>query len=473
MARRWRFRLKLEAAERGGAHQRLLKTAARSLIVAALVAWIAIDTSMGSPAFGDPVTVTQGGVTYTATWTGVPGSDQTTFTIANAAGSTSPMSGFSFVINAPGVTITRLSGGSCAKAPTPGEGKCSEQINQSGSVTVTITTNEPLATGTTTGTLDIGIDGFFQGPVTVVLQTGPPTTTTPTSPATTSSVPPRKPCQCEQLTVMLDPNVLNTEQLSPKDLKFKIGFVWRMDCSGGAGHCSGEVSLAEAYTVKVSVTYDDEIFGASAKPARAVCEGNHCGGVTDGRFESTVNFSEPKPRLFASSHTPKTLLDSTVNLEVERVCSGTTTRDLFQVHVDKDGRLRSLRTLTEMQAAMDFLKSVGPVNSTEPTFRSQVGVWNGSTTDTQAQSAAAPLLAALNGVETQLNPIEVGYPPAALQVDTVRRAVLTLEGQLSQLANLQAIGVSAWIQRYDADLGALTQASNAARSALGLMPTRA
>jgi len=220
---------------------------------------------MGTSAFGDPVTVTQGGVTYTATWTGVPGSDQSMFTIAKAIGSTSPMSGFSFLINAPGVTITRLSGGSCGKAPTPGEEKCSERIDQGGSVTVTITTNQPLATGTTTGTLDIGIDGFFQGPVTVMLQAGTPTTSTPTSP---TSVPPRKPCQCEQLTVVLDRHVLNSEQLNPKDLKFKIGFVWRMDCSGGTGHCMGEISLAEAYTVAVSVTYNDEISRASVTPRK-------------------------------------------------------------------------------------------------------------------------------------------------------------------------------------------------------------
>jgi len=129
---------------------------------------------------------------------------------------------------------------------------------------------------------------------------------------------------------------------------------------------------------------------------------------------------------------------------VERVCGGTTTRDLFVVHVDKDGHLRSLRTLTEMQAAMDFLKSVVPVNSTEPAFKSQAGAWNGSTTDAQAQTAAAPLVSALNGVETQLSSIVMRYPPAALQLDVVRRAVLTLEGELSQLANLKTIGVGAW-----------------------------
>jgi len=124
--------------------------------------------------------------------------------------------------------------------------------------------------------------------------------------------------------------------------------------------------------------------------------------------------------------------------------------------------------MTRAQAGEEYQAAITPVNSAEPPFRVVVQSWSGSTTNAQAQAAAASLVAALDTVDAQILSIAPSYPNAATALHADATAVTTLDGDLSQLAQLDEIGVSTWTQRYDSDLTALTMASNAARRALGL-----
>jgi len=127
--------------------------------------------------------------------------------------------------------------------------------------------------------------------------------------------------------------------------------------------------------------------------------------------------------------------------------------------------------LTEVQAAQDYLNAVAPVNVAEPQFYAQAETWSATTTDSEAQAAAMPLVDALTTVEERLLSIADGYPPAASQLRTDAQAVKTLLDDLGELSRLQSIGIDAWAQRYDGDRGTLTADSNAVRSALGLAST--
>ena len=60
------------------------------------------------------------------------------------------------------------------------------------------------------------------------------------------------------------------------------------------------------------------------------------------------------------------------------------------------------------------------------------------------------------------------YPPAGDHLRVAAGAVLPLIADLSDLARLEAIGVSAWLERYQADLAQLSAASGLVRQDLGL-----
>lgn len=128
-------------------------------------------------------------------------------------------------------------------------------------------------------------------------------------------------------------------------------------------------------------------------------------------------------------------------------------------------------SMTQAQAAQAYESAATPVNASQSAFYTEAENWDASTTDTEAQQEAAQLVSALNTAEAQLDSIAASYPQAATQVRAVVSALTTLNSDLSQLANLQTIGVDAWAQKYDADRNTLTTVSNAARQALGLPAT--
>lgn len=141
---------------------------AAALATGGLVSWIA---AAGDVALGDTVTGTTGDISYSVTWTQGPGTNQTTLVVKNAAapgGQT--ISDFVFQINAAGVDVTGVSGGGCstndfAHDPLPpGEIECGQALAPGDSVTITITTSSPVATGTT-GSITFSDNGENQQPV--------------------------------------------------------------------------------------------------------------------------------------------------------------------------------------------------------------------------------------------------------------------------------------------------------------------
>jgi len=129
--------------------------------------------------------------------------------------------------------------------------------------------------------------------------------------------------------------------------------------------------------------------------------------------------------------------------------------------------------MTEQQAAQTYVSDVARVNDARAVFHALAEKWDSSTTNAQAQAAAAPLVNALDAVQPKAQSLAADYPAAATQIGAVVSAVMALNNDLSQLANLKAtIDVNPWSQRYDSDRAALTTASNALRSALGLQQAR-
>lgn len=142
-----------------------------------------------------------------------------------------------------------------------------------------------------------------------------------------------------------------------------------------------------------------------------------------------------------------------------------------------EGQLRPVANgpsspLSQAQALQSYLSAVAPVNAAASPFTDQERRFDASTANAQAQTAAQPLVSALNDVESQLGAIAGGYPSAEAVLYADYAAVEVLKGDLSNLSRLDKLGVSAWRERYEADLAKLTATSNQVRAALGGQPAR-
>ncbi len=121
-------------------------------------------------------------------------------------------------------------------------------------------------------------------------------------------------------------------------------------------------------------------------------------------------------------------------------------------------------------AARDYLRTIAPVNTAAATFAARSQTWTGATSNAEAQRDAHPLLMAFQSVHRQLPDIATIYPAAGDDLDAADAAVQRLIQDLSDLAKLDATGVSAWRQGYEADLAKLSEASSRVRQDLGLPP---
>ncbi|HYN70333.1 MAG TPA: hypothetical protein VEX41_09000 [Candidatus Eisenbacteria bacterium] len=121
-------------------------------------------------------------------------------------------------------------------------------------------------------------------------------------------------------------------------------------------------------------------------------------------------------------------------------------------------------------AGRAYLAAVAPVNLTQAEFATKAQAWTSATTNEVAQTDAAALLAALRAVHEQLLDIAARYPPAADSLRASDEAVLRLIADLEDLAQLESIGPSAWLDRYAADISQLAAASKVLREVFGLPP---
>jgi len=120
------------------------------------------------------------------------------------------------------------------------------------------------------------------------------------------------------------------------------------------------------------------------------------------------------------------------------------------------------------RVAQAYLGDVGPVDAALGSFGSDLQHWDDATSDATARSQAAHLVSALQAGEGQLEALGRRYPAVRAEFTRQTQAVAAVLADLHELPHLQKIGVGAWIQRYQADVGALARASSAVRSTLGL-----
>jgi hypothetical protein len=146
---------------------------------------------------------------------------------------------------------------------------------------------------------------------------------------------------------------------------------------------------------------------------------------------------------------------------------------LLNAETDKPNGCDPAALLMPTQQALAgraYLAAVAPVNVANADFVTKAQAWTNATTNEVAQTDAAALLAAFRAVDKQLLDIAARYPPAADSLRASDSAVLKLIADLEDLANLESIGPSAWLDRYATDVSQLSAASKAIREALGLPP---
>ncbi len=128
-------------------------------------------------------------------------------------------------------------------------------------------------------------------------------------------------------------------------------------------------------------------------------------------------------------------------------------------------------SLTEAQAAEQYLAATEPVNTAGAAFNAKARNFNTATTSAQAGSVAGPLSAALQAATAKLETVAKGYAPGASALRGDIEAATALGHDLGALARLnRGLTVSAWTQQFTADTATAKNAANVARAALGLAP---
>ena len=123
---------------------------------------------------------------------------------------------------------------------------------------------------------------------------------------------------------------------------------------------------------------------------------------------------------------------------------------------------------TKAQAGSSYLAAVGPSNSAMDSFSTEAQAWTDSTTDSQAEDQAQPLIAAIRTLEPKLLAIATDYAPAATDLKAEVNAAAAVQGDLASLSNVNFLNASSWTQQFASDAAKLGAASNIVRSDLGL-----
>ena len=213
--------------------------------------------------------------------------------------------------------------------------------NASGDFAFTIPINPPLDLGELVECTASIPDGT--GPFSARVATSAPATTG-TPPATTGggggalgpsgfAQPPfdgpAPACTCKQLTVKLDPTLLNKKGLRPDKHNFGVGITWFLTCNAGKGGCLGTMTFKPPRILEGTRPKPKNGLQLKIQNATLVCNGP-CTGSSTGRFEIKMLSRGQLKRMFGQ----------TLAYTVETVCGGVTTQQSVRVFVDDKGVLR-------------------------------------------------------------------------------------------------------------------------------------
>jgi hypothetical protein len=127
-------------------------------------------------------------------------------------------------------------------------------------------------------------------------------------------------------------------------------------------------------------------------------------------------------------------------------------------------------TMTKAQAAQAYLSAVGPANAALKQFEKKAGGWNDSTTASEVQAAADPVVKAARQYQQGVIALARSYPPAAADLKALVTADAPFVADLSTASTLNALNASSWVQQLARDANNATTAANIVRSDLGLPP---
>jgi len=120
-------------------------------------------------------------------------------------------------------------------------------------------------------------------------------------------------------------------------------------------------------------------------------------------------------------------------------------------------------------AAHTYLDLITPANGAAATFASQAAKWNSATTDSQALSAAQPVISAFENLRKSL--LDGVWPVGAQRdIKALAAAIGPVIADLRSLATLDPAGVSAWVTMFAGDGARMRAADEAVRHDLGLPP---
>jgi hypothetical protein len=125
--------------------------------------------------------------------------------------------------------------------------------------------------------------------------------------------------------------------------------------------------------------------------------------------------------------------------------------------------------VTQKQAAAAYLRAVAPVNSVQGTFGTEIKGWDSSTSDSQAESEAQPLISAIQTLEKTLT--NARWPANTVaDIHTLIGDSAALAGDLQGLASVSVLNESAFVTTFQRDEASLGSAVGLVRHDLGLPP---
>jgi hypothetical protein len=160
------------------------------------------------------------------------------------------------------------------------------------------------------------------------------------SPTTRSTVPapdtppPPDDCRCTNMSVSIDPTLLQKRRLPRAKQDFGVGFTWSMRCDAGTGGCRGRVDFLPPKILAGSLPPPKGNFRLNIKRASVNCVGQ-CAQTKVGRFEIKMRSSRQLNQLFGRTLAFQVRLFCIV--DGQPVAKGTRT---VRVRVDQTGRLR-------------------------------------------------------------------------------------------------------------------------------------
>lgn len=159
------------------------------------------------------------------------------------------------------------------------------------------------------------------------------------SPTTRSTVPglvppPPPKCKCTEMSVKLDPALLQKKRLPRAKQDFGVGFTWTMKCDAGEGGCQGRVDFLPPEILAGSLPKPKGNFKLNIKRATINCNGQ-CGRTQPGRFEIKMKSTRQLNELFGRTLAFRVRLFCIV--DGQPVSQGGKAVEVF---VDQTGRMR-------------------------------------------------------------------------------------------------------------------------------------